>query len=213
MDWIQLRDRNASDHSLWRCAGQLVAARDACAPSQTGPSRPRVIVNKRTDLALAVGADGVHLGFDALEARDCRALLATATDPTARSHCPTQWLGASLHDEAEVAAAVARQDEAEVAAAVARQDEAEVAFDYAHLAPIWPPLSKPATRPPLGPERLAHACAAGLPLLAQGGIDAARAAEAIRAGAAGIAVTGILTRTSNPQEAIGPLREALDLAV
>jgi thiamine-phosphate pyrophosphorylase len=177
VDWIQLRDRSLDDETSYQLAGQLVLARDQARMAAS----PRVIVNKRVDIALAARADGVHLGFDALGDQAARTLLGDRA-----------LLGASLHSVEEVEAAAGTQ------------------FDYAHLAPIWDPLSKEATRPALGPAALERACRAGLPILAQGGLDPLRAAEAIEAGAAGIAVTGILGRAENPAAIARHLRAALD---
>lgn len=181
VDWIQLRERALEGAPLQALAKELVAARDAAGGSA------RVIVNKRVDVALAVRADGVHLGVDAVDPKTARALLADA-EPA--------LVGASLHGEDELAAL------------------ADAPLDYVHLAPIWNPNSKPAERPALGLERLRAAAALaagrGWRLLAQGGLDAARAGEAVAAGAAGIAVTGIIDRASDPIASTQALRRALD---
>ena len=181
VDWIQLRDRSLEDAALWRIATGLTRARDAVTTASDSRVQLRVIVNRRVDLALAAGADGAHLGFDALDPASSRALLG--------AHA---LIGASLHSVEEVASAADRP------------------LDYVHLAPIWRPLSKPATRPALGLEILAEACRVGPPVLAQGGVDADRAGAAIEAGAAGVAVTGILQAARDLRETVGPLRERLD---
>ena len=67
------------------------------------------------------------------------------------------------------------------------------AVAYAHLAPIWNPVSKDSTRTALGSDRLREACSKGLPIIAQGGLDPNRARVAIESGASGVAVTGSLT--------------------
>lgn len=181
VDWIQLRERSVPDRILWQIGCALVAARDEVDQGDEPNPARRVIVNKRLDLARAIGADGVHLGFDALAPETSRSFFGSSG-----------LLGASLHSRAEVASA------------------ASGVIDYAHLAPIWDPLSKPATRPALGLEYLAEACRSGLPILAQGGVEPGHAGDAIRAGAAGVAVTGILHTAQSPHEAIRPLRESLD---
>jgi thiamine-phosphate pyrophosphorylase len=184
VDWIQLRDRALPDAALHALAAALVAARDEASENvATGEPARRVIVNRRIDVALAVGADGVHLGFDAVGPDEARRLLG-----------PHALVGASLHSIEEVEAA------------------ADGPLSYAHLAPIWPPLSKPASRAALGTGTLARACRPGLPLLAQGGLDPQRTLEAVRAGAAGIAVTGSLTGASEAPRLARALRQALDEA-
>jgi len=182
VDWIQLRDRGLGAAALLALARCLVRAaeRVARAPGRDAGDPPRVIVNRRLDVVRASGANGVHLGFDALAAEDARALLG-----------PDLLIGLSLHSTAEAV------------------DLAE-AVDYAHLAPIWNPRSKPASRPPLGLEHLAKACGCGVPILAQGGLDPDRARQAVAAGAAGIAVSGALARPDQAAMMASALRRALD---
>lgn len=201
VDWIQLRDRSLEATPLLGLARALVAARDTVRATSPEPARqagglhaPRVVVNKRADVALAAGADGVHLGVDALDARAVRSLWAVGGGGE-----PPR-VGASLHSVSELEAAI----------------NAGEPLDYVHLAPIWDPRSKPAERPPLGPTALGQAARvaerAGLLVFAQGGLDPARAAEAVAAGAAGIAVTGIVHQASDRAVAAGALRRALDEA-
>ncbi len=134
-------------------------------------------------MALAIGADGVHLGFDALPPAEAAALLA-----------PGAIVGVSAHTPAEVEAA------------------GRAGAGYAHLAPVWSPLSKPPERAPLGLEGLRAGCGHGIPVLAQGGLTAARCAEALAAGAAGVAVTGHVLQADDPGLAAAALRAALDAA-
>lgn len=197
VDWIQVRDRARPTKALLELVRALTAARDEA------PRGARVIVNKRSDVALAAGADGVHLGVDAADARSVSSLFAApggdGAERRARgSRNEAPLLGASIHGEGELEALIA--------------DRSPLA--YVHLAPIWSPRSKPAERPELGLDVLARAAAraaeAGLAVLAQGGLDAERGAAAIAAGAAGIAVTGILGQADDPAAAARTLRRALD---
>jgi thiamine-phosphate pyrophosphorylase len=183
VDWIQLRDRSLEADALQQLANALVGARDLARATAESPCL--VIVNRRIDIALSTGADGVHLGFDGLDATAAAVLLPE-----------NALIGVSLHSVREVEALAEKAP-----------DNARL---YAHLAPIWNPISKPATRPALGLDRLSRACSRGTRVLAQGGLDAAHAIQAIRAGAAGIAVSGILTGSGDPITAAGRLREALD---
>lgn len=197
VDWIQLRDRSLSGESLLRVARQLVEARDDATDDlrssngmepmgteQETDSRRRVIVNRRVDVALAARADGVHLGFDALGDGDARRLLSEDA-----------IIGRSVHSLLEVES---------------HGQRVGAGHQYAHLAPVWDPNSKKASRPALGLDILAKACGLGLPILAQGGIDTTRAAEAVAVGAAGVAVTGILSSARNPMAVARQLRTALD---
>jgi thiamine-phosphate pyrophosphorylase len=198
-DWIQLRERTASDLVLFETARLLVEARDAA--NKRDASRPRrIIVNKRADIARAAHADGVHLGFDALGPDAMRAALGTSANVLA---------GRSLHDLAEVAQLA---QESEVAHSSTESVSSYDRVDYVHLAPIWAPNSKPASRPPHGPEMLASACRLGIPVFAQGGLDPSRAREAVWAGVTGVAVTGELARGGSPTKQLEPIRAALDRA-
>jgi thiamine-phosphate pyrophosphorylase len=191
VDWIQLRDRTISSLELTRLAKSLVSARNRVRDRRRSDptadaNELRVLINRRVDLALCSDADGVHLGFDALTATHADGLL-----PGDR------LLGRSFHSIQEVES---------------HSSLGNPVLAYAHLAPIWDPLSKRASRPALGIALLEKACAIGLPILAQGGVDPARAEQAVAAGAAGIAVTGIITGARNPISIARQLREGLDRA-
>jgi thiamine-phosphate pyrophosphorylase len=143
--------------------------------------RVRVVVNRRVDVALAAGADGAHLGTGALPAPSARALLGRGA-----------WLGVSTHAPDEALALDPR------------------VVDYAHLAPVFAPRSKRGERAPVGLEPLARACAGGVPVLAQGGVDATNAGACLACGAAGVAVTGEILLAADPGAAARALRAALD---
>lgn len=132
------------------------------------------VVNDDVDAALALGADGVHLGrSDSGRERALEAGL---------------LLGLS-------AAAVDEALAAEVAGA-----------SYIGVGPVWPTPSKHDADPAIGLHGLAAVCAAvSAPVVAIGGIDAANAAECIRAGASGVAVIRAVTEAR-------ALREAIDAA-
>jgi thiamine-phosphate pyrophosphorylase len=178
VDWVQLRERDLGGRALCELALRVVAAARDAAQRRGDPVR--VLINRRIDVALAAGADGAHLGFDALPVATARALLGAE-----------RFVGVSAHTHGEVRAAAAN------------------GAHYAHLAPIFAPLSKPQERAPLGVAAIA-ACGAALPLLAQGGVEASNAAELIRAGAAGVAVTGAVLGAADPRAAAQSLRAALD---
>jgi len=177
VDWIQIRERELEAAALLEFAEAMRAA------AQRGAgSRPfSLIINRRVDLALALAAQGVHLGFDALAAGEARALLGE-----------NALVGVSAHSPEDVAAA------------------AREGASYAHLAPVFAPLSKPSSRPPLGLASVSEAAGHGIPVLAQGGVSAARCPELLAAGAAGVAVTGSILAAEEPGRAAEELRRALD---
>jgi thiamine-phosphate pyrophosphorylase len=180
VDLVQVRARELSGLELLAHTDEIVAAARSGAAARGG--KVRVVVNRRLDVALAAGADGVHLGFDGMAPERARALLGLRG-----------WIGVATHSADEVAAAH------------------QVGATYVHLAPVHAPLSKPATRAPLGLATLARAAGHGIPILAQGGVTAENAAACIRAGAAGVAVTGALLLADDPAAAARRLRAALDL--
>jgi len=124
----------------------------------------RLIVNDRADVAALCGAAGAHLGGGDLPSADAREILG-----------PTAWIGLSTHS-VEDAVAAARQP-----------------VDYVALGPVFATTHAATRRSPLGVEAVAAAAAAiDIPLVAIGGIDLARAAEVLSAGAASVAVIGDL---------------------
>ena len=194
VDWVQLRDRSLSGRSLLEAARALRAA--AAAGAAGRPAGCVLLLNRRLDVALALAAEpledvriGLHLGFDApplAEARRALERLGPLRGP----------VGVATHAAEEVAAAAAG------------------GADYAQLAPIFDPLSKPSERPALGTEALARASqqAGRCRLLAQGGIDAGTAEAALRAGAHGVVVTGAILGAPAPGASAGRLRATLDAA-
>jgi len=167
VDWVQLRERDLGGRALCELAARVVAAaRDA---EQRRGESVRVLINRRIDVALAVGADGAHLGFDALPVATARSLLGAE-----------RLVGVSAHNPGEVRAAAAN------------------GANYAHLAPIFAPLSKPQERAPLGVAAIAE-CSAALPLPRPGRrrIDECSRADPRRGG--GVAVTGAVLGAADPR--------------
>jgi thiamine-phosphate pyrophosphorylase len=118
------------------------------------------IVNDRLDLALAVGADGAHVGQEDLPAGAARRLLG-----------PGRILGVSTHDRAQAEAARG------------------AGADYIGFGPMFPTGTKDTGYSPRGLAGLREVRAAvGLPILAIGGITLETAAEVIAAGATAPAV-------------------------
>ncbi|HVN37170.1 MAG TPA: thiamine phosphate synthase [Myxococcota bacterium] len=179
VDWVQVRERALEGSALLSLCDRVSEAARRAASRRGG--FVRVLVNRRVDVALAAGADGVHLGGDAMAPADARALLGASA-----------WIGVSTHAPDEI--------------------DANSGASYAHLAPVFAPLSKESSRPPLGLAALARATERGLPVLAQGGITPERARDVVAAGAAGVAVTGSVLAADDPAAAVRALRRALDEA-
>jgi thiamine-phosphate pyrophosphorylase len=176
VDWVQVRERALDGAALLAFAEEVSAA--ARRGAREVDREVRIVVNRRADVALAIGADGVHLGFDAMDVAAARRVLGDGA-----------LVGVSTHSVDEVRAAAGAS--------------------YAHLAPVFAPLSKPATRDALGLAAVESAARASVPVIAQGGIDASNAAAVCAAGAAGVAVTGAILLADDPAAAAAALRRAL----
>jgi thiamine-phosphate diphosphorylase len=177
-------------------AGPAVAlhARDRTAPARrlvavTGkllahaaPPEAAVFVNARPDIAAALGTHGVQLGLDDLSASDARALVEGRAGPSA---CRI-WIGVSIHSLAEAEQALRE------------------GADFLMAGSIYPTATHPGVSP-AGPELVRQVAALGRPVIAIGGITAARAAEVREAGAWGVAAVTALWRAAEPAQA------ALDL--
>ena len=161
VDMIQVRERDVDGGPLALLVAELVRL--------TRGTATRVVVNDRLDVALACGADGVHLRGDSIPPE------------SARSIAPPGFLiGRSVHDE---------QEAATVAATV----------DYLIAGTVFPTSSKPGLTEWLGLEGLARICdAVAVPVLAIGGITADRLPGVAAAGAAGIAAIGLFADANRP---------------
>lgn len=144
----------------------------------------RVLVNDRADVALAAGAHGIHLKSDGPGAADVRPLAP-----------PGFIVGRSIHSAAE-----------------ARTSSVDGGYDYLLFGTVFHSQSKPDGHPVAGLQALREACAAAsIPVLAIGGIDAARARQVTEAGAAGIAAISLFTAAPDVTRLVDELRAALTL--
>ena len=140
-------------------------------------------VNDRFDLALLASADGVHLGQDDLDPSSLPAALRQRL-----------LIGRSTHSLAQ-----------------ARTAHAEP-VDYVAFGPVFETRSKDSPYEPLGLALLTEAArsVAPRPVIAIGGIDLARAASVVRAGAAGAAVISAVAGAPDPASAARALVRALE---
>ena len=155
---IQVRERDLSASDLAAFVSDVIAI--------ARPEGARVLVNDRVDVALATGADGVHLRSTSLRPETLR-----STSPQCQHG---QFLiGVSTHSVEEVT----------------RNQDA----DFVVLGPVFPTASKLEYGDPLGLEVLKDAASsATIPVLGIGGIDANNFHQVLEAGAAGIAAIGLL---------------------
>jgi thiamine-phosphate pyrophosphorylase len=169
---VQLREKSLPPVELYPLA---LALRRRCREAGC-----LFIVNDRVDLALAVEADGVHVGQDDLPAREARRLLR-----------PGMLLGVSTHDE--------------IQARRARDDGA----DYVAVGSMFPTGSKPGFQL-VGPELVKRVRPdIPVPLVAIGGITVNNVAEVIRAGADAVAVISAICAAPDPAAAARRFLEAI----
>ena len=138
-----------------------------------------LLVNDRADVALAAGADGVHLPSAGLPTADARALLG-----------PGRLVGVSCHGVDDVRRAH------------------DAGASYATFGPVFDTPSKRAYGPPVGLAALREAVPLGLPLVALGGVDVANAPDATAAGAHGVAVIRAWLEARDPAAAVAALLAA-----
>ena len=168
VDYIQLREKDLSARELELLARDALAAVRNSAPrgTESGERRTRVLINSRTDVALATGADGVHLRAEDITPNEVRQVLKVSVyGPLTTDHF---LVAASCHSNEAV-----------------KRAEAEDA-DFTVFAPVFGKNNVPETQPQ-GLATLRDACRAKIPVLALGGVTMGNAASCLDAGAAGIA--------------------------
>jgi thiamine-phosphate pyrophosphorylase len=176
---VQLRDKHGD-------TGAMVATARAIKQA-LAPLRVAFVVNDRVDVALASGADGVHIGPEDMAVADARRLLG-----------PNAIIGLSIKSTAEAEAAPVDL------------------IDYVGSGGVYVTLSKEQKKPPIGPQGLARIIEVlkrrkkQMPVCGIAGVDASNAAEVIAAGADGVAVISALSLAPDPAAAARTLRGIVD---
>jgi thiamine-phosphate pyrophosphorylase len=176
---VQLRDKLSETRAMVATARAIKQA--------LAPFKVPLVINDRVDIALAAGADGVHVGQDDMAVEDARRLLGRDT-----------IIGLSIKTVAEADAAPVEL------------------IDYVGSGGVYVTLSKEQKNAPIGPEGLArvigalHRRAPKLPVCGIAGIDAGNAGAVIAAGADGVAVISALSLAPDPAAAARTLREIVD---
>lgn len=169
VDIVQLREKSAPDAAVIEAGKRLRAVCDE--------HRALLIVNDRPDLALACGADGVHVGQDDMALDEARTLVGDDLIVGISTHSPTQ---------VEIAL--------------------DSTADYLGVGPVYSTPTKPG-REPVGLElvRYAAAHASAKPWFAIGGIDQGNARAVAEAGATRIAVVRAIRDATDPRAAAAAL--------
>jgi thiamine-phosphate pyrophosphorylase len=177
VDVIQLRDKAASDRQLLERARQAMAL----LRGTTATTRPLLVINDRPDLAIAAGADGVHVGQDELPVEVVRRLVG-----------PQSLVGVSTHTLDQVDAGVAG------------------GADYLGCGPTFPSRTKAFQNFPGLDFLAAVAQRVTLPAFAIGGIDLENLGEVLATGIQRVAVAGAITTAVDPQATAAALRHRLE---
>jgi thiamine-phosphate pyrophosphorylase len=166
---LQLRMKDAPAREMAALARVLL--------EETRAAGALLFVNDRVDVALAVGADGAHVGQDDVPASAVRRIVP-----------PGFLIGVSAET-----VALARQ---------AQEDGA----DYVGVGPVYATGSKADAGDAVGIGRIAEvASAVRIPVVGIGGITIGNAPAVIRAGAAGVAVISAVMRADDPEAAVRAL--------
>lgn len=171
---VQLREKHSSTREFLQQAERVMRVLE-------GSGVP-LIVNDRIDVALAVGADGVHLGQQDMPYPTARALLG-----------PDVVIGLSVESVADV------------------EQANDWDVDYLGVSPIFETPTKRDTRGSWGLDGLARVRAMTRhPLVAIGGINWRNVADTVRSGADGIAVVSAISAAADPRRAAEDLRQRID---
>ena len=180
VDVFQIRERDLE-------AGSLIALVERCVRAAKGRNM-KILVNDRTDVALAAGAHGVQLRGDSYRAGQARELLG-----------PRAVIGRSVHSAREA------------------RDVGGEGVDFLLFGTVFETRSKPAGHAATGLQEFDAACkAVSLPVLGIGGVSPSRAAAIARHGGSGVAGIGLFVPAPGmPLDAhldmtVQMLREAFD---
>jgi len=174
---VQLREKDLSTRAFVETAARLKAL--------LAPAKVPLIINDRVDVALAVGAEGVHLGQADLPCELARRLLG-----------PRAIIGLSVERWEDVERAQGQP------------------VDYLGVSPVFPTATKLDTVGAWGLEGVSRIRAFSRhPLVAIGGLNAGNLAQVVRAGAEGIAVVSAVCSAQDPQAAAAELSTLLRAAL
>lgn len=171
---VQLREKDISSREFY----QLALSLKECLSDFQIP----LIINDRLDIALAVGADGLHIGQSDLPYAVARDLMGK-----------NKIIGLSVENIEQ-----------------ARQAN-ELDVDYIGLSPVFSTLTKSDINTPLGLDGIREIAGfTRHKMVAIGGINTKNAADILRCGADGIAVVSAIVSHENPQLASRELRNIID---
>lgn len=174
INFVQIREKNLSAGVLYQLS--------ASAARITSGSTTKLLINDRSDIAAAAGADGVHLTTHSLPA-----------DVVRRTFGDEFLIGVSTHSAPE--------------AGLARRSGS----DFVVFGPVFETASKRKFGAPQGLTNLERVCAelSPFPVLALGGVTVGNAADCIQAGAQGVAGISIFGDPARLADVINAIRESV----
>ncbi len=194
VDVVQLRDKVLPDHELIRAGVEI---RQVC-----GALGVPFLMNDRPDLAVAVDADGVHVGQDDALPFDARDTIG-----------PDRLLGLSTHAPAELDAALGATISRTLPSEGTETVRGRAPVDYLSAGPVRATPTKPG-RPGTGIGYVAAAVARSpWPVWITGGVTPETVGELVAAGARHFVAVRWLTESSDPRRAAADLRGAIDRAI
>ena len=173
VDYIQLRENDLSTRELEALARAAADVVDQLR-AENSELKTALLINSRTDLALAARAHGVHLRSEDISPQDVREIWSRSRGEDSAVR-PTPIIGVSCHSPAEVGRAAA-------------------AASFAVFAPVFEKKDARTARP-AGLGQLSEACSASIPVLALGGVTVRNALSCLEAGASGIAAIRLFQET------------------
>jgi thiamine-phosphate pyrophosphorylase len=172
---VQLREKHLTKKDFYSLAQEF--------REKTASAGMLLIINDHLDIALACGADGVHLGQDDLPLE------------SARKIAPELIIGISTHNLEE--------------ALLAQRQGA----DYVNIGPIFATQTKEVSIEPLGPAAIEKiAPQLNIPFTVMGGINQSNIEQVLKAGARRIAVVTAITKAPNVEQTVRELREIINRA-
>jgi thiamine-phosphate pyrophosphorylase len=179
---VQLRDKHGDTRQMIEGARAIRL--------NLAPMHVPLIINDRVDVALAAGADGVHVGQDDMPVEHARRLMG-----------PHAIIGLSIKTVAQAEAAPVEL------------------LDYVGIGGVYVTSSKNNPDPPIGLDGLARIAAVfrrrrpDLPLCAIAGIDLRNAGATVAAGVDGVAVISALSLSENPPDVAREMRATIDKVI
>lgn len=189
VEYIQLRERDLLPRELEQLAREAINAVAKAQPLTTAHRQlaTALLINSRTDVALAAGADGVHLRSDDVSPSEIRTVWQRNADM-----CGIGMCGAGARSASSGQALARENSPRNPVIAVSCHSAGEVAqaaadgADFAVFAPVFEKKDAAGARA-AGLRALKKACRFEIPVVALGGVTLENAQSCIDAGAAGIA--------------------------